>query len=100
MAALFTRTSIPPKRASVSVARRSVSLSRDTSHSTPQRLRAPGLDLRDGGLRIGDVRHHDPGTLGGDAEAVLATDAAPTARDDDDLVLEAHSPSRATSGRF
>src|SRR4030095_1223206 len=35
MAALFTRTSIPPKRASVSVANRSVSLSRDTSHSTP-----------------------------------------------------------------
>src|SRR5262245_3107561 len=69
-----------------------IALARDIALHA-QRLRAPGLDLLDGGLGIDDVGHHDAGALRGDTQAVFASDASRAARDDDDLVLEAHRAS-------
>src|SRR5207245_9517738 len=59
----------------------------------PQRLSAPGLDLLDRGLRVGDVRYHDPRALRRDAEAVRLADAPGSSGDDDDLVLDPHGAS-------
>src|SRR5439155_24368469 len=74
-----------------------VLLARDVTLDT-QRLCAERLDLLDCGLRVGDVRHHDPGALGRHAETVGTADALGASRDDDHFVLESHgSASRVAS---
>src|SRR5262249_48357060 len=66
-----------------------VALARDVARDG-ERLAAARLDLRDDWLAIQDVRRDDARALGGEADAVGASDAARAAADNDDLTREAH----------
>ena len=96
-AALLTRMSTRPKRASAASTIARVDSLSLTSVCTPSTLSgAASFSAAESG--IDDVGHHDPRALGQEATRVAKADAGGPAGDDRHLVLKPHSPSCRSLG--